>query len=212
MSELSALYINLSESFTRLERAFLHTQLELEANNPLTFEADSDQIAAFRVLVHAEIEDYLERKAHEFVQLLRSKVSPSFSIKENAEVFLLANAFGIPLPINIPFDPSSMKKSIGKVLIGLEEFISGNNGIKEASFVKLSLICGKMPDEIDITLINMLNSYGSARGDVAHKSTQRVRTLLAPSAERTNALELIQALGEFFYGAQQSAPSTQTTL
>lgn len=63
------------------------------------------------------------------------------------------------------------------------------------------MICGKMADEIDINLINMLNVYGKERGDVAHQSVSRVKTLQAPSTERTNALVLINALGDFFYPA-----------
>lgn len=81
----------------------------------------------------------------------------------------------------------------------MDKFVSDNNGIKEGSFVKLSLICGRVADELDVSLISMLNSYGKGRGDVAHQSTRHVRTLLSPSSEKTNAIALVEALGVFFY-------------
>ncbi|WP_141231055.1 hypothetical protein [Pseudomonas sp. Irchel 3F5] len=204
MSQSSPLFINLQERFKRLESTFLGAQLEAESKDPLTFAVDPDQLAAFRVLVHAEIEDYLERKARESIVQLKAKVSPqTFTIKSNVELFLLASVFGVDLQIKLPYDPRSLHASVQKLIRDIEGFISDNNGIKEGSFVKLSLVCGKMADEIDINLINMLNVYGKERGDVAHQSASRVKTLQAPSTERTNALVLIKALGDFFYPANQ---------
>lgn len=200
MSKPSPLFISLQERFERLESTFLSAQLEAESREPLTFEVDTDQLAAFRVLIHAEIEDYLERKARESIVKLKAKVDPkSFKIKSNIDLFLLASVFGLDLQIRVPYDAKSLQASVNKLIRGIEEFVSGNNGIKEGSFVKLSLVCGKMADEIDINLINMLNVYGEERGDVAHQSASRVTTLQAPSTERTNALVLIKALGDFFY-------------
>lgn len=197
---LSPLYIELQERLAKLEITFLGNQITAELEDPLTFTADLDQIAAFRVLVHAEIEDYLERKAKESIAALKARVKPDgFSIKSNIELFLLANVFGCELLVPTPYDTKALVASVGKLLSEMERFVSGNNGIKEGSFVKLSLICGRMADELDVNLINLLNGYGKGRGDVAHQSTLRVRSLLSPTAEKANALALVQALGDFFY-------------
>ncbi|NMZ97449.1 hypothetical protein [Pseudomonas lundensis] len=200
MPEYSHLYIELKERLAKLESTFLGAQIAAELEEPLTFAADLDQIAAFRVLVHAEIEDYLERKAKESIIVLRDRAKlDGFSIKSNIELFLLANVFGCELPVPTPYDVKAIVASVGKLLADVERFVTGNNGIKEGSFIKLSLICGRMADELDVNLINMLNSYGRGRGDVAHQSTLRVRSLHAPTAEKANAIALVRALGDFFY-------------
>ena len=200
MSVLSPLYIELQQRLAQLEQKFLGAQLAAELEDPLNFISDLDQIAAFRVLVHAEIEDYLERKARESILALRHKTALScFSIKSNLELFLLASVFGYNLQVLVPYDSKVLIASVGKLLGEVDKFVSDNNGIKEGSFVKLSLICGRVADELDVSLISMLNSYGKGRGDVAHQSTRHVRTLLSPSSEKTNAIALVEALGVFFY-------------
>ena len=77
--------------------------------------------------------------------------------------------------------------------------IDKNNGIKEGSFGNLAVFSGKMPDEIDIALSAALTSYGKQRGDVAHKSVARIRSIRAPSAEVTDAENLLQGLKNYFY-------------
>jgi hypothetical protein len=62
----------------------------------------------------------------------------------------------------------------------------------------LAIFSGKMPDELDTALALGLKNYGKSRGDVAHKSAARVRTLLAPSAEASEVDDLLVGLGTFF--------------
>ena len=65
--------------------------------------------------------------------------------------------------------------------------------------MKLSMFCGKGIDEIDDTIAILLNDFGKARGDVAHKSSDSVKTILGPSTELNKANEIVKALGFYFY-------------
>lgn len=200
MADQSALFISLKDRLACLESTFLQSQIDGELADPLNFTPDLDQLAAFRFLVHAEIEDYLERKALESItKLKQSTTRENLSIKSNIELFLLANVFETTLQIKTPHDAKHFHDSVVRLVTDLEKFVSNNNGIKEGSFVKLSLICGRMADEMDVALISMLNKYGKERGDIAHQSVSRVRTLQAPSTEKSNASSLVTALGDFFY-------------
>ena len=200
MATKGPLFIHLESRVKDLDGKFIADQVTAEQNDPATYLPDIDQIAAFRLLVHAEIEDYLERKAKEAIYQLRGKLAnTAFNIRGNLDLFVLASRFEIVVSHVIPFDLTKLKESLDNAIREAEKFVDANNGIKEPSFTTLALICGKMADELDVALLTSLNQYGKGRGDVAHKSASRVTTISAPSAERKDASELIKALELFFY-------------
>lgn len=189
----------LSRRVKALTEKFVADQIMGEAADLAGFVADVDKLAAFRLLAHAEIEEFLESKAREGLETLKSALSaPGFTVRNSPGLFTLANALGEALAVSWPFDPTTFKKDAGKLIDAAEKAISNNNGVKGPSFFQLSIIAGKMPDEVDPSLGASLSSYGQSRGDVAHKSVTRVRTILAPSAEAKTASDLVQALGTYF--------------
>lgn len=97
-----------------------------------------------------------------------------------------------------PYDASGFLAEAGNLIRAGEQVIADNNGVKGSSFFQLSVMAGKMPDEIDGALGASLTSYGKSRGDVAHKSVVRVRTLRAPSAEAKDAADLVRDLAAYF--------------
>src|SRR5690606_2540836 len=113
-------------------------------------------------------------------------------------VFTLASSLGTSLAVSWPYDPAAFLRDARKLIRDAEKVISDNNGVKGPAFFQLSVMAGKMPDEVDQSLGASLSSYGQRRGDVAHKSVTRVRTLQAPSAEAKAASDLVQALATYF--------------
>jgi hypothetical protein len=111
---------------------------------------------------------------------------------------LLAALFEVKLPLDLPYDDGKLRLQWGTVVVAAKSFVKDNNGIKAGSFCRIAAICGAPVDEIDPALIAALDSYGKARGQVAHKSAQRTTSLLAPSAEKAEALNLVAALKVFF--------------
>lgn len=189
------LYLSLEARVIALKEKFVHDQLVAEVADP-SFTADLDRLAAFRLLTHAEFEDYLECKAREGLDKLEKDFAAgATSIRVNISIIVI----GALLGKTAKFDPPLWADFVKEVLLAAREVVSKNNGIKEGSFGSLAVFSGKMPDEIDVSLLAALTSYGKQRGDVAHKSVARVRSIRAPSAEVKDAEDLLQGLKNYFY-------------
>jgi hypothetical protein len=204
---------NLETRINELIQKFVQEQIEAEQQDPLTYIPDLDKLAAFRLLVHAEFEEFIETKAKNALREKIQKIkSNDFKTREHPEIFAISNILSFQLPTEHPFDKAKFISSIESLIRAAEKIISDNNGIKESSFQKLSIFCGKMIDEIDEVLATSLSSYGKSRGDVAHKSARRVTTLLAPSIEAKSATDIVEGLKGFFKNAPASVlPEQQST-
>ncbi|MCS4312950.1 hypothetical protein M2397_003253 [Pseudomonas sp. BIGb0381] len=193
-------FAHLETRLTDLRVKFLDDLIKIENANPGQFTPDLDSIAAFRLLMHAEIEDFLERKAKEnldkiSLQLVSSKVGSS---RFFPELFYIATVVNKPLSSEHAFDVTAFKGYVTQMIGSAKGFIKDNNGIKEGSFNVLSIFAGKTADEIDSTLSASLNSYGKSRGDVAHQSTKHSSTINAPSVEFASAKDLVDGLALYF--------------
>ena len=178
-----------------LRAKFVDAQLAAERADPLTFVPDVDNLAAFRLLAHAEFEDYLETKARDGLASMEEAFrSGQNTVRQNLNVLVIA----ISLAKQLRLEPPNWPGDVGELLRTAREWIGKNNGIKDTSFTMLSVFCGKMPDEVDGALSASLSTYGSSRGDVAHKSATRVTTIQAPSAEVQAVEDLINALDGYF--------------
>lgn len=188
----------LQDRLDELTLKFMTDQVEAESLDPMGFQPDLDKLAAFRLLVHGEIEDFLEAKAKDNVAAISARIaSNSPWMRQSPELLAVAIALKKPLPGQDHLDRAKFEKFVGDLLSSAKTAINENNGVKTPSFVLLSLLSGKTIDEIDDVLSNSLNSYGKNRGDVAHKSVTHSTTLNAPSAELTTAQSLVQEIAKF---------------
>lgn len=193
-------FAHLEARLTDLSIKFLDDQIKAETADPTTFSPDLDSIAAFRLLMHAEIEDFLERKAKENLEKIDSQLV-KLTIKSSRffpELFHIATIANRPLEPAHLFNAAAFKSHISSMIGTAKGIIKENNGIKEASFNALSVFAGKTADEIDSTLSASLNSYGKQRGDVAHQSTRHSSTINAPSTELRYAKQLVDGLALYF--------------
>lgn len=182
-----------------LREKFIRDQIEGEINDPASFKADLDRLAAFRLLVHAEFEEFLEIKAKQGLDKLEADFrAGGDDMRSNALIFIISVYLAKSDDKFRVFLADKWVEYFDQVILAARKIVSDNNGIKESSFAHLALFSGKMPDELDMTLALSLNNFGKSRGDVAHKSASRVRTLLAPSAEAKEVDELLKGLGVFF--------------
>ncbi len=189
----------LEERVTDLTAKFVSDQIAAESADPSCFIPDLDRLAAFRLLVHAEIEEFLEAKAREGLNALTTTLNtPGFTLRSASFVFTLASVLGKTVGCSWPYNPSAFIDGAIQLIRVAETLIADNNGVKGGSYFQLSVMAGKMPDEVDQALGASLTSYGQSRGDVAHKSVVRVRTLQAPSAEANAASELVRGLSTYF--------------
>lgn len=178
-----------------LRKKFVDAQLAAERVDPLTFTPDIDNLAAFRLLAHAEFEDYLETKARDGLTDIEAAFrSGQNAVKQNLNILVIAMLLSRPLRFELP----NWRIDVIDLLRAAKEWIGKNNGIKDSSFTMLSVLSGKMPDEVDGALSASLSTYGSSRGDVAHRSAIRVSTIQAPSAEAQAVEDLVKGLEDYF--------------
>lgn len=190
-----ALLKNLAERVSSLQAKFVDAQISAEIADPTGYTPDPESLAAFRLLVHAEIEDYLEQKARAGLKAIENAFNAgATSIRENISILVIARLVGT----EIRFDGINWPNDVKDALKKAEERCKDNNGIKEYSFNVLSVFAGKMPDELDPALAASLSSYGAERGAVAHKSVSRVTTIATPREEAKKARDLLDGLGSFF--------------
>lgn len=193
-------FAHLRERFEELCRKFLDDGIAEEMADPAAFMPDLDAIAAFRLLFHAEVETFLEAKALEKVGSVQAAIAGSTWQRSNPNLlslYLLARNF-LQIEGEGELTDSDLRKHFSEVMGTVRARVKKNNGIKSESFIFLSVAAGKALDEIDVTLSSTLNSYGRGRGDVAHRSAVKVRSLQAPSSEKNSADTIVRGLGTYF--------------
>ena len=169
-----------------------------ETLDPAGFQPDLDKLAAFRLLIHGEIEDFLEAKARDNVAAISDRIASNpIWMRQSPELLAVAIALRKPLPPQDHLELARFLTFVSELLSSASAAIKDNNGVKTPSFVLLSLLSGKTIDEIDNALSNSLNSYGKNRGDVAHKSVTHSTTLNAPSMELATAQSLVREIAKF---------------
>jgi len=192
-------YRLLNDRLLELSEKFVNDQVVNENNDPAGFKPDIDRLAAYRLLIHAEIEDFLEQKAKENLDLIGSRISAAGPwVRQFPELLSVAMVLKKWPPLSNQLDSHIFSKFIGELVCTGRTAIKDNNGVKTASFMLLSILSGKTIEEIDSVLGAGLNSYGKQRGDVAHKSVTRTNSLLAPSAELNAAKDLVTEIGTYF--------------
>ncbi|MFJ4248715.1 hypothetical protein [Pseudomonas sp. NPDC089741] len=199
---VSVYFQDLAQNCASLEAKFITQQLQHEITDFSSFTADTEYLAAFRFLVHAEIEDYLERKARNHLDILKTqvKINPRPNISSVPWAYRLCSFFDITLPKEYQFKEASFFGKVDEAITRAEEALSKNNGIKGESFKLSAFILGYELDELDQGLIIMLNAFGEARGNIAHRGLPRVRqTINLPSVEKGDVDNIIAGLKNFFH-------------
>ncbi|MCY1347180.1 hypothetical protein D9M69_332860 [compost metagenome] len=196
---LSAEFRELETRYRTLRRKFLARECAAEKKDPIGFTPDVDKLAAFQLLFHAEVEDYLERKARAKLSQIEHDISANVRVIDRLDWYALACHFEVAISIEVPHDRLTFQTKATEIITKGRKFVKDNNGIKSASFAVLSLLAGKRTSEIDDNLAAQLTTYGSDRGDIAHQSTVRVRTINAPSAYETSSSALLAAIKQYFY-------------
>jgi hypothetical protein len=155
---------------------------------------------SFRILVHAEVEQFIEERGYELFDEAW-KAWESHRVPSRTLSSLLAfSGFTMCTP------PSSVG-AVGKIDCDnmdaqlnraknhwKNEVYKKNNGVKETNVLDLLLPLGIDGKILDTTLLADLNSFGGRRGAVAHKSSVRVGSFADPKDEFNQAKQLVAAL------------------
>lgn len=151
---------------------------------------------AIIVLVHAEIESYLEDWSQAVTDACETKWDTASRISKPLSCLLSASDQCLQLPTNqleIQQEemPTRVHNVIKAVIKSHKKTIKKNNGIKETNLLSLFAPLGLPSIALGSTLIPNLNSYGALRGELVHKSQKAVARTLDAETEFIKAISLI---------------------
>ena len=168
---------------------------------------DITKTLAYRVLVHAEIEEYLEDRSRD---IALAAVKAWKDRNQASKTLLALIAFSgciMEKPPNSmsPEQPSQvgqwdekikLSKKIDLAMNAFNYVLNNNNGIKEENIVRLLLPIGVDCGELDTVLVADLNSYGIRRGLVAHHRFESYRTTeqIDPKEELKKVMSLVEGM------------------
>ncbi len=153
-----------------------------------------EQAAAFTLMVHAEIESYIEIRVSRYAEA-REK---AWILRREVHKSLLAF-------VQVAFTDANKQATKGDISLDelvrlgrrmLTSRIAGNHGIKEQNLLRLLPAIGIKLRELPPGLAPDLTSLGATRGEYAHTSGHS-RTLVNPQDEYSAVARIILALGEF---------------
>jgi preprotein translocase subunit SecA len=163
-----------------------------------------DSARGYRILVHAEIESYLE-------DVVKDVVLDCIKLwKENRRPSSLLVAFlaSYHSSWNVNDDTSSQeiiqksrprrkKDSVNEIIdLAQAQFIAivkKNHGVREKNFKSLILPTGVDIDELDQTWLTDLDNFGGLRGDIAHNA-KRTTDQINPKDEYNRVISLLDGL------------------
>lgn len=172
---------------------------------------DFDSMAAFRMLSHAELEGYFERKAALAIKQIEDNfVSNKVATSQAASLVFLHLWKTQETPKwsdKIRLSGSDYRaaeisdfKNLAQEALGFgRQFIKSNNGIKDNSVTTLSGLMGYFTDQLDDVLVRELDLYGPKRGDVAHDSwVYNTRTFESAEIEKKRLIDIIDLIKNFY--------------
>lgn len=164
--------------------------LNFESTDSLIPE-NQDKLKSFKILVHAEIEYYIENMVREVLSFIekqwreKKKIHPSLLY---LILFSSAKFEGEKVLADL-----TNENRINKIIISFKDRIFNNNGIKEKDLMKLLVPLGINFKELDSTWLSTIDSYCKSRGDIAHQSYS-VYAQLDRDTEKKNVDHIIEGI------------------
>jgi hypothetical protein len=146
-----------------------------------------DQIHAYIVLAHAEIEEFLERLAQYVLDRARRNSTPPQCVPVISRLILYKSARG-----NEKIDGITVE-SIASAVTYYENILTRNHGIKADNLFKMYMPLGLTHDDFDPVLMQELDAFGTLRGGIAHTAA-RLKQGSSPSKERRKVESIVAEL------------------
>lgn len=151
---------------------------------------DADKIKALRLLVHAELESYIEELAKKIFDEGVTKWQ-----EEKIGTFQICSLFIWHAAIETKEDSNTKAHQIFHKY--RENVLRNNNGIKEENLKKLFNPLGYKIESFSAEFLANLDTYGAERGQVAHSSASAIQTQLDYQTEVDKINDLVNGLEEF---------------
>lgn len=146
--------------------------------------AEEDLLRSFRLLVHAEIEHFMESRVKDIVNkahaIWQSDKKPTLVITSLLAYMEYAKE-------------KTLTDRINAAVKNYNNIVDGNHGIKKRNVVSLLCPIGVEPNSLNVVWLNTLDSFGGKRGHVAHSSF-RVQTPIDPVNEISEIKQIIDEI------------------
>jgi hypothetical protein len=164
-----------------------------------------DRARGYRLLVHAEIESFLEDVSRETttnaIRQWKRDGKPSSVIVAFLASYHSGWSVGDSLSqeeiVQLAKSRVKLKDRIDEVIdVAQKQFIQrvkDNHGIKDKNFKALILPVGIDTEDLDATWLTNMDNFGSLRGEVAHK-TMRATGVISPQDEYNAVKRLLTGL------------------
>lgn len=143
---------------------------------------EQDDIRAYLLLVHAEVEAYFE-------EISESKAKEAFTKWKNnrtkSNVLLSLVSFH-----EFKITEQDIEIRVNKALSTFIYTLRHNHGIKEDNVLSMLLPVGFEFSEIDTTWLNTITSFGTSRGEIAHTAAH-VQQPLDPATLKTTVQQIM---------------------
>lgn len=149
-----------------------------------------DMCRGYRLLCHAEIEDYLEERAKELLDLAKDNWFTHQKINTSL-LSLFAHYKFISNPEIQSQDEIGKKNTpkymnlndkVGKICADFkEDKIKGNHGVKQKNLISLLIPLGIDIFSLDAAWLSTMDTFGSRRGETAHTSSKTQQPIDLPS-------------------------------
>ena len=160
-------------------------------------ELQLDRARAYRLLIHAELEAYIEDRG--------STLATSAVTEWNANKVLSPTLLGLlaftkdtenPQPAQPTATVSGMARRLTTALAHYKSRVHQNHGIKTKNICELLLPIGIQDVDLDPVWMNAMDNFGTDRGMVAHQSSAiaLVRYAIDPQSELMTVTTLLGGL------------------
>lgn len=184
-------YKQLSRRITDLRNYLLPAKFDPTGTYPARAH---ERARAFRILVHAEFEAFIEDRVSE---TLDSRYADWKADRKVSRCLLSLLAYhegtqtrNEPTSILNPPQKASplLEERMEKAKNALRYYAKGqNHGVKETNLLRLLMPLGIEAHEFDLTWLASINSWATQRGEYAHQSGTKLQALLDPQDELRTA-------------------------
>jgi hypothetical protein len=163
-----------------------------------------DLVRAYRLLVHAEIESYLEDRSRDLVIRATSQFKSDRKPRKVVLNLLSFHSRGKAIDeTNLLRIYASgvehLDESIDSAASAYHYSVQHNHGVKQVDIMKLLLPLGFQPATLEASFIATLDSFGANRGEVAHTSI-KTQQQIDPKTELDTVSLLIKHLEDIDSG------------
>ena len=157
---------------------FLISRIKFLENNVLPADKPSgnytkrevDLIKSYVLLVHAEIEAFFEDRAKAKVRKALADWIASRTKSTCLKAVLAFTGNELSYEKRRKEESKSIVYRVNRAVSHYLSSINSNNGVKENDLINMLIPLGIELDELDVTWLSIMDSFGAIRGNIAHNS------------------------------------------